>query len=45
MALWMVKANGNVVPRRTLIALRVDEIHNPTEQKRRDTFEALIDRR
>ena len=45
MAQWVLKANGNVVPRRTLRPLQVDELHSPTEVKKRDTFNALIERR
>ena len=42
---WILKANGRVVPRRTHRPLRVDEIHNPVEQKRREVFDALIEKR
>ena len=45
MAQWCLKANGNVVPRRTLRPLSVDEKHSPLEVKRRETFDALIERR
>ena len=45
MCQWVLKANGNVVPRRTLRPLRVDEIHSNVEQKKRDTFDALIEGR
>ena len=45
MAQWVLKANGNVVPRRTLRPLKVDEVHSPTEAKKRETFTALIERR
>ena len=45
MAQWVLKANGNVVPRRTLRPLQVDELHSPTETKKRETFDALIERR
>ena len=45
MAQWVLKANGNVVPRRTARPLHVDEIHNPQEIKKRETFDALIERR
>ena len=45
MAQWVLKANGNVVPRRTLRPLKVDELHSPTEVKKRETFNALIERR
>ena len=39
-----LKANGEVVPRRTHRALRPDEIHNPVEEKKRETFTALIEK-
>ena len=42
---WILKANGRVVPRRTHCPLRVDEIHNPDEQKRREVFDALIEKK
>ena len=45
MCQWLLKANGNVVPRRSLRPLRVDELHSKMEQKKRDTFDALIERR
>ena len=45
MCQWVLRANGNVVPRRTLRPLRVDEIHSNVEQKKRDTFDALIEGR
>ena len=35
----------NVVPRRSLCPLHVDEIHSTVEQKKRDTFDALIEGR
>ena len=45
MAQWVLKANGNVVPRRTLRPLHVDELQNPTETKKREAFDVLIERR
>ena len=45
MCQWVLKANGNVVPRRTLRPLTVDERHSPLEIKKRDTFNDLIERR
>ena len=41
----MLKANGNVIPRHTLRPLHVDELHSPQEVKKRETFDALIERR
>jgi hypothetical protein len=35
MAQWILKANGNVVPRRTLRSLNTAELHSPTEAKKR----------
>ena len=45
MAQWVLKANGQVVPRRTSRPLHVDELHNLQEIKKRETFNALIERR
>ena len=45
MAQWILESNGHVVPRRTLRLLHVDELHSPEEQKKRDIFGALIERR
>ena len=40
-----MKANRNVVSRRTSRPLSVDEKHNPIEAKKRETFDDLIERR
>ena len=45
MAKCLLKANGSVVPRRTLRPLQVDELHSPTGTKKRETFDDLIERR
>ena len=45
MAQWVLKANGQVVPRRTVRPLHVDELHSPQEIKKREIFDALIERR
>ena len=45
MAQWILKANGRVVPRRSLRPLKVDEIHSPVEIKKREVFDELIQRR
>ena len=45
MAQWVLNSNGNVVPRRTVQPLTVDERHSPTEQRKRETFDVLIQRR
>ena len=42
MAQWVLKANGNVVPRRTTRPLNVDELHSEIEIKKRQTFDTLI---
>ena len=42
MAQWILKANGNVVPRRLLRPLHVDELHSAVEIKKQETFDALI---
>ena len=45
MAQWILKANGNVVPRRTLRPLKTEELYSETEAKKCKTFDALIERR
>jgi hypothetical protein len=45
MAQRILKANGKVVPRRSSCPLKVDEIHLPTEIKKRDVFDGLTERR
>jgi hypothetical protein len=45
MAQWILKANGNAVPRRSSRPLKVDEIHSATELKKRTIFDGLIERR
>ena len=45
MAQWILKANGNVVPRRTVRSLNTAEKHSPTETKKRTIFDTLIERR
>ena len=45
MAQWILKANGRVVPRRSLRLLKVDEIHSPVDIKKRQVFDKLIERR
>ena len=45
MAQWILKANGRVVPRRSLRPLKVDELHSPVEIKKRELFDELIQRR
>ncbi len=45
MAQWVLKANGNVVPRRSSRPLKVDEIHSAMELKKRAIFDGLIERR
>ena len=41
----MLKANGQVVPRKSLRPLRTSELHSPTEARKREVFDALIQRR
>ena len=41
MAQWILKANGRVVPRRSLRPLKVDEIHSPVEIKKREVLDEL----
>jgi hypothetical protein len=45
MAQWILKANGNVLPRRTLRPLNTAELHSVTEAKKRTVFDALIEGR
>ena len=42
---WILKANGRVVPKRSLSPLTVDELHSPVELKKREVFDELIKRR
>ena len=42
---WVLKSNGNVVPRWTVWALQLAEIHSDTEKHKWDIFDALIERR
>ena len=45
MAQWVLKANGSVVPRRTLRPLTVDERHSPVEATKRETFNKLVEKK
>jgi hypothetical protein len=45
MAQWILKANGNVVPRRSSRPLKPEEVHSEQEQEKRKIFDALIMRR
>ncbi len=45
MAQWILKANGNVVPRRSLRHLTVAEIHSPVVSKQQKIYDTLIERR
>ena len=45
MAYWILRANGRVVPRRSLRPLKVDELHSPVEIKKTEVFDELIKRR
>ena len=45
MVQWVLKENGNVIPRRLIRPLRVDELHSDIEIKKRETFDTLIERR
>ena len=44
MAQWVLKANGNVVPRHTARPLTVAETHSTMELKKRGTFDALVEK-
>ena len=45
MAQWVLKANGLVVPRRSVCPLHQSEVHSPSEQSKHQAFDALIERR
>jgi Reverse transcriptase (RNA-dependent DNA polymerase) len=45
MCQWILKANGKVVPRRSMRPLTIAEIHSPIELKRQQVFNELIERR
>ena len=45
MCQWVLKANGRVVPRRSVRRLQVAEIHSAVEIKKRQVFDELIERR
>ncbi|GAX21971.1 hypothetical protein FisN_16Hh038 [Fistulifera solaris] len=45
MAQWVLKANGRVVPRRTVRSLTIAKLHSDTEKRRREIFDGLIERR
>ena len=45
MSQWILKGNGNVVPRRSFRPLSVEEQHSLIEANKRKTFDALIERR
>jgi hypothetical protein len=45
MAQWILKANGNVVPRRSHRPLKTEEVHSEQERMKRNVFDALIVRR
>ena len=45
MAQWILKANGNVVPQWSPQPLTVAELHSPTELKKHEVCDKLIERR
>ena len=45
MAQWVLKANGNVVPRRTVRPLQVAEMHNETVKTQQQVFDKCIEER
>jgi hypothetical protein len=45
MAQWVLKANGNVVPRRSIRPLSVAEEHSPVVSKQQKIFDALVEGR
>ncbi len=45
MAQWILKANGNVVPRRSHRPMKTEEVHSEQEQRKRKLFDDLIEKR
>ena len=45
MAQWILKANGQVVPHHSVRPLHLGELTSPSEQSKRQSFDALIERR
>jgi hypothetical protein len=45
MCKWVLKANGNVVPRRSVQPLAVAELNCPIEKQRREIFDQLIEQK
>ena len=45
MSRWVLVSTGKVVPRRTVRPLRVAEIQNVREEKRREIFDEIIMKR
>ena len=45
MAQWILKANGNVVPRHSHCPLQIAEINSPMEAKKHKWYNSLIERR
>ena len=45
LAQWVLKSNDNVVPCQTICPLQLAELHSDTEKRKRDIFDALIERR
>ena len=43
MAQWVLKANGQVLPRRTARPLKFEEKHDPVETNKRSIFDVLIE--
>ena len=45
MSQWVLKANGEVIPKRSVRPLKLNELHCATNLKQRETFNSLIERR
>ena len=45
MSQWVLKSNGQVVPRRTLRTLKPEELRSETEIKKRNLFDKLVEKR
>ena len=45
MCQWVLKVNGQVVSRRTLRPLKTDKIHSASEERKRQIFDKIIEKR
>ena len=45
MAMWILKANGEVVPRRSHRPLKIDELYSEEEDKKQALFDKLVEKK